>query len=111
MSKLGRFRRQNQKGSTNVNWQMKLYTAGRLMLDTFLCSKELYKAADYSISHLSSVLLSKTFKDVDSPLACYSDAKSLKFLLSTMELSALLQYEVMVKLEILELTKVLKTRG
>ena len=53
MSKLGRFRRVSSKFSSHIMQKVKLFTAGRLLVDTFINSKESFKASDYSLSNLS----------------------------------------------------------
>lgn len=73
-SRIGRFKRTtipNRKtDSTGVSfggsfWIPRLVSCGRLLVDTFLTSKELIRETNYDLSHLAKVQLKKDRSDCD----------------------------------------------
>ncbi|WVZ14207.1 hypothetical protein V8G54_011773 [Vigna mungo] len=81
--------------------------AGRLLCDTYLCSRDLLKEVSYSLSHLAKSHLNKFRKEVaphEVP-KMFQSAKSLMELIEYGETDARLSMELMFYLNILPLTR------
>ncbi|KAH9611127.1 hypothetical protein KSS87_007292 [Heliosperma pusillum] len=81
--------------------------AGRLLCDTFLCSRDLLKEVSFSLTHLAKTQLNKERKEIaphDIP-GMYQTASSLFNLVECNETDAWLSMELMFHLNILPLTR------
>ncbi|XP_074303278.1 DNA polymerase alpha catalytic subunit-like isoform X1 [Silene latifolia] len=81
--------------------------AGRLLCDTFLCSRDLLKEVSFSLTHLAKTQLNKERKEIaphDIP-GMYQTASSLFNLVECNETDAWLSMEIMFHLNILPLTR------
>lgn len=113
-SKLGRLNRSRLptgKGKEDYyqaqNWVQRVATCGRLMCDTFLCTKELIKEPTYTLEHLAQAQLGLTFKELqreDLP-SKYLTSKELSDLAKHCISAALLPLALVMKLSVLPLSK------
>ena len=113
-SKLGRLNRSRLptgKGKEEYyqaqNWVQRVATCGRLMCDTFLCTKELIKEPTYTLEHLAQAQLGLTFKELereDLPPK-YLTSKELADLAKHCVSAALLPLALVMKLSVLPLSK------
>ncbi|GAU26038.1 hypothetical protein TSUD_224990 [Trifolium subterraneum] len=81
--------------------------AGRLLCDTYLCSRDLLKEVSYSLTHLAKTQLNQSRKEVsphDVP-KMFQTAKSLMELIEYGETDAWLSMELMFYLSVLPLTR------
>ncbi|XAR73998.1 DNA-directed DNA polymerase [Bertholletia excelsa] len=81
--------------------------AGRLLCDTYLCSRDLLKEVSYSLTQLSKTQLNKDRKEVaphDVPLM-FQSSESLMELIECSETDAWLSLELMFHLSVLPLTR------
>ncbi|CAG8474984.1 7713_t:CDS:10 [Funneliformis mosseae] len=107
---LGRFRRHEwprQHSGSEVSFAEKSIVNGRLICDTYLNAKDLIKSKNYSLTELVSSQLGKLRKDIeyDKFSTYYGRAKDLLYLVCHCWNDAILTAELMLKLQILLLTK------
>lgn len=82
-------------------------TAGRLVCDTYLCSRDLLKEVSYSLTPLAKTQLNKDRREIASheiPKA-FQSSRSLMELVECGEADARLSMELMFHLSILPLTR------
>ncbi|KAL5099247.1 hypothetical protein RYX36_003574 [Vicia faba] len=114
-SKLGRLNRStmpklDRRGKTfgfGADPAIMSCVAGRLLCDTYLCSRDLLKEVSYSLTHLAKTQLNQSRKEVaphDIP-KMFQSAKSLMELIEYGETDAWLSMELMFYLSVLPLTR------
>lgn len=114
-SKIGHLKRstmpKHTKGSSVFGWGaspgIMSCISGRLLCDTYLCSRDLLKEVSYSLAHLAKTKLNKNRKEVaphDIP-EMFQSSKSLMQLIEYGETDARLSMELMFQLNILPLTR------
>ncbi|WJX55345.1 DNA-directed DNA polymerase [Trifolium repens] len=114
-SKLGRLNRStmpklDRRGKTfgfGADPAIMSCVAGRLLCDTYLCSRDLLKEVSYSLTHLAKTQLNQSRKEVaphDVP-KMFQTAKSLMELIEYGETDAWLSMELMFYLSVLPLTR------
>ena len=71
-SRIGRFKKRNfptmrsdQSGYSGSSWIPRMVSCGRLMVDTFVSSKELVRETQYDLGYLAQKQLKTTRKDFD----------------------------------------------
>lgn len=114
-SKIGRLKRSTMpkltKGSTifgsGASPGMMSCIAGRLLCDTYLCSRDLLKEVSYSLTELAKTQLNKERKEIapKDTLRMYQAAESLMNLIECNETDAWLSMELMFHLSVLPLTR------
>ncbi|XP_023729071.1 DNA polymerase alpha catalytic subunit [Lactuca sativa] len=114
-SKIGRLKRSEMprlnKGNTvfgsGASPGIMSCIAGRLLCDTFLCSRDLLKEVSYSLTELAKTQLSKNRKEIaphDIP-GMFQSSQSLMELIEIGETDAWLSMELMFHLSVLPLTR------
>ncbi|KAI3521012.1 hypothetical protein L1887_10469 [Cichorium endivia] len=114
-SKIGRLKRSEMprlnKGSTvfgsGASPGIMSCIAGRLLCDTFLCSRDLLKEVSYSLTELAKAQLSKNRKEIaphDIP-GMFQSSQALMELIEIGETDAWLSMELMFHLSVLPLTR------
>ncbi|KAJ9540835.1 hypothetical protein OSB04_027341 [Centaurea solstitialis] len=114
-SKIGRLKRSDMprlnKGSTvfgsGASPGIMSCIAGRLLCDTFLCSRDLLKEVSYSLTELAKTQLSKNRKEIaphDVP-RLFQSSQTLMELIEIGETDAWLSMELMFHLSVLPLTR------
>lgn len=113
-SRIGRFKRQQvpnrrseQGGYSGGAWLPRMASCGRLLVDTFLSSKELVRETNYDLSHLASHQLKSKRQDFDEDMlpAFYLTTDKILKLVEHTERDTWLTYKLMMHLNILPLTK------
>jgi DNA polymerase alpha subunit A len=93
------------------SWIPRIVSCGRLLVDTFLNSKELIRETSYDLGNLARVQLKKERKDFDEDMLpkIYVSSAGIEQLVSHTETDAYLTYQLMMHLQIVPLTKQLTT--
>ena len=114
-SRIGRMKRANMPQRKNdgsaSSWVPRQVSCGRLLVDTFLCAKELVRETNYDLGHLCRKQLNQNFQDFDDdllPKLYISSEGIVKTALHT-EQSAYLTNKLLMHLQIIPLTKQLTT--
>jgi DNA polymerase alpha subunit A len=113
-SRIGRLKKQNfptrkfdQGGYTGSSWVPRMVSCGRLLVDTFVSSKELVRETQYDLGYLAQKQLKTTRKDFDDEKLSefYLTSDRLLMLVQHTEMDTFLTYKLMLHLNILPLTK------
>jgi DNA polymerase alpha subunit A len=112
-SRIGRFKRQhvphsrNEHGYSGGGWIPRLATAGRLLVDTFLNSKELVRETNYDLTYLADRQLKTQRQDFDDDMLpnFYLTTDKILKLVEHTEKDTFLTFKLMMHLNILPLTK------
>ena len=113
-SRIGRLKKQNfptrkfdQGGYTGSSWVPRMVSCGRLLVDTFVSSKELVRETQYDLGYLAQKQLKTTRKDFDDEKISdfYLTSDRLMMLVTHTEMDTFLTYKLMLHLNILPLTK------
>ena len=113
-SRIGRLKKQNfptrkfdQGGYTGSSWVPRMVSCGRLLVDTFVSSKELVRETQYDLGYLAQKQLKTTRKDFDDEkiMDFYLTSDRLMMLMTHTEMDTFLTYKLMLHLNILPLTK------
>jgi DNA polymerase alpha subunit A len=94
-------------GSGVITYQERLFMTGRLVCDTHIASKDLVSSKSYHLSKLVSFQLNILREDIQTSALCryFSDNAGIIQLAKHCSFDAFLSYALMVKLQILPLTK------
>lgn len=117
-SRIGRLKRQNfpmrradQTGYTGSQWLPRISTCGRLLVDTYVSSKELVRETNYDLSNLAQRQLKTERQDFDDDMLpqFYLKTDRILQLVQHTEKDTFITYKLMMHLNILPLTKQLTT--
>ena len=113
-SRLGRLKKGEDSLNNGTSMQrIRMVTSGRLICDTYISSRELVRETDYNLSHLALRQL-KVDRDEVDPMYMETYFKDLVYLLKLIEHTekdAFLIMQLMLKLQIIPLTKQLTCIG
>jgi DNA polymerase elongation subunit (family B) len=84
----------------NISSKIRQLTSGRLLVDTYLSSKDMIKANDYTLSHLCETFLNIKYEPIQSDMTkdYLGTAESIANLVQNSQLEAKYAMEVMLKL-------------
>ena len=100
-------RKSDQSGYSGSQWIPRLVTCGRLMVDTFVSSKELVRETNYDLGYLAQKQLKAVRVDYDDDMLpeIYKETGKLLQLVNHTETDTFLTFKLMLHLNILPLTK------
>lgn len=100
-------RRADQSGYSGSQWLPRITTCGRLLVDTYVSSKELVRETNYDLSHLSQRQLKTERQEFDDDMLpqFYLKSDRIMQLVQHTEKDTFLTYKLMMHLNILPLTK------
>ena len=100
-------RKTDQGGYSGSAWIPRMVSCGRLMVDTFVSSKELVRETQYDLTYLAQRQLKTSRQDFDEDMLPQFFLTSLRLveLINHTETDAFLTYKLMQHLNILPLTK------
>lgn len=113
-SRIGRLKKKNfptrkadQIGYSGSSWLPRMASCGRLLVDTFVSSKELVRETQYDLGYLTQRQLKTERKEFDNDKLSefYLTSDRLMMLVSHTEMDTFLTYKLMLHLNILPLTK------
>lgn len=113
-SRIGRLKKKNfpsrkmdQGGYTGSQWIPRMVTCGRLMVDTYVSSKELLRETNYDLGNLAEKQLKTTRQDFDDDMLpeFYLTSDRILKLVTHTETDTYLTFRLMLHLNILPLTK------
>jgi len=100
-------RKQDSNNFGSNQWISRAVSCGRLLVDTFMTSKELIRETNYDLTHLAKSQLKKDRNDFDEDLLpnFYMNSDTLIKLTEHTEADAYMTYQLMQHLSIIPLTK------
>jgi DNA polymerase alpha subunit A len=100
-------RKLDQGGYSGSSWIPRMVSCGRLLVDTFVSSKELLRETNYDLGYLAQKQLKTTRKDFDDDMLAefFLNSDRLLSLVSHTETDTFLTLKLMLHLNILPLTK------
>jgi DNA polymerase alpha subunit A len=100
-------RKLDQGGYSGSSWIPRMVSCGRLLVDTFVSSKELVRETNYDLGFLAQKQLKTTRKDFDDDMLkeFYLTSDRLLQLVGHTETDTFLTFKLMLHLNILPLTK------
>lgn len=110
-SRLGRMKRTNMPQRKNdgsaSSWVPRQVSCGRLLVDTFLTSKELVRETNYDLAHLCRKQLGMSFQEFDDDQLpkLYMNSEGIMRTIKHCEESAFITNKLMHHLQIIPLTK------
>jgi DNA polymerase alpha subunit A len=116
-SRLGRMKRNQMPGRKmdggfqGHSWVPRQVSCGRLLVDTFLNSKELIRETNYDLGNLAKTQLKKDRREFDDEMLprIFQTSKTIFQLVDHTETDAFLTHSLMMHLQIIPLTKQLTT--
>lgn len=104
-------RKSDQSGYSGSQWIPRMVSCGRLLVDTFVSSKELVRETSYDLGHLAKRQLKTTRIDYDDDMLpeIYKTSEKLLQLVNHTETDTFLTFKLMLHFNILPLTKQLTT--
>ena len=100
-------RKSDQSGYSGSQWVPRMVSCGRLLVDTFVSSKELVRETSYDLGHLAKRQLKTNRVDYDDDMLpeIYKTSEKLLQLVNHTETDTFLTFKLMLHFNILPLTK------